>query len=145
MNKPLPPNLQQNPRLSDWIRVDASDTITVRTGKVELGQGITTALALIAAEELDVSLERIRIETADTARPPNEFMTVGSMSIETSGVAVRQAAAEARKHLLVRAASALDVPETELSVDDGVVSGHGRTVSYWELMHGQSFGVDVTG
>ncbi|HKU38055.1 MAG TPA: molybdopterin cofactor-binding domain-containing protein [Polyangiales bacterium] len=141
----LSPSLQWNPHLDDWIRVDASDTITVRTGKVELGQGITTALALIAADELDVALERIRIETADSARPPNEFMTVGSMSIETSGAAVRQAAAEARKHLLVRGARLLGVAEDELRVEDGVISGRGRTVSYWELMRGQSFGVDVTG
>src|SRR6185436_6952998 len=86
--EPLPaslsPSLRANPNLDDWIRIDAPregrvtrpslDTISVRTGKVELGQGITTAVALIAAEELDVDVARIRVETADTARPPNEWM-----------------------------------------------------------------------
>jgi nicotinate dehydrogenase subunit B len=145
MNQTLSASLQANPRLDDWIRVDAADTITVRTGKVELGQGITTALALIAAEELDVALERIRIETADTARPPNEFMTVGSMSIETSGAAIRQAAADARHHLLERAARVLGVAREQLTVEDGVVYAPQRRVSYWELMHGEPFGVEVSG
>ena len=144
-SQPLPQSLQQNPRLDDWIRIDAADTITVRTGKVELGQGITTALALIAAEELDVAPERIRIETADTARRPNEFMTVGSMSIETSGAAVRQASADARHHLLARAAARLDVPPEQLRVEDGVVCAGERRVSYWQLMAGEPFGVDVSG
>jgi nicotinate dehydrogenase subunit B len=143
---PLPASLQANPRLDDWIRVDAEGTVTVRTGKVELGQGITTAIALIAAEELDVALSRIRIEVADTARPPHEFMTVGSMSIETSGAAVRQAAAEARRLLLERAAERLQMPATELSVEDGVVAaaGRGPCVTYWELMAGRTFDHTVT-
>jgi nicotinate dehydrogenase subunit B len=145
MNQPLGQSLQLNPRLDDWIRVDAADTITVRTGKVELGQGITTALAMIAADELDVALERIRIETADTARAPNEFMTVGSMSIESSGVAVRQAAADARHHLLERAARVLGVPRAELTVEDGVVRAAEQRVSYWQLMAAEPFGVEVSG
>src|SRR6185503_12887388 len=74
---PLPASLQANPKLDDWIRIDTEGTITVRTGKVELGQGIKTAVAMIAAEELDVSLARIRVEAADSARLPVEFMTVG--------------------------------------------------------------------
>jgi nicotinate dehydrogenase subunit B len=142
----FPGSLQANPRLDDWIRIDGADTITVRTGKVELGQGITTALAVLAAEELDVSLQRIRIETADTARLPNEFMTVGSMSIETSGVAVRQAAADARFRLLERAAVVLEVPVEMLSVSDGIVRApDSRSVSYWQLLGGKTFDCDVTG
>ncbi len=138
---PLPGSLQANPQLDDWIRVEPDGTITVRTGKVELGQGILTAIALIAAEELDVALARIRVERADSGRPPVEFMTVGSMSIETSGAAVRQAAAEARRLLLERAAERLGVTTAELWVEDGVVhAAEGApSVSYWELMAGQRF------
>jgi nicotinate dehydrogenase subunit B len=142
----LPPSLQANPQLDDWIRIDPADTITVRTGKVELGQGITTAVALIAAEELDVSLERIRVQTADSARPPSEFMTVGSMSIETTGAAVRQAAAEARRHLLERAAARLGTEASTLLVQDGTVrtpNGE-QSTSYWELMGGERFGCAAT-
>ena len=143
----LPGSLQANPQLDDWIRFDPEGTITVRTGKVELGQGIRTAIALIAAEELDVALSRIRVEGADSARPPVEFMTVGSMSIETSGAAVRQAAAEARRLLLERASTRLGAALGQLSVDDGVIRvaepGAG-SVSFWELMAGTRFAHAVT-
>ncbi len=142
----LPQSVQLNPHLDDWIRVDPGGTITVRSGKVELGQGIRTALALIAAEELDVELGRIRVEGADSARAPNEFMTVGSMSIETSGAAVRQAAAEARRHLLQRAGERLGLEPAALLVEDGMVRARGRDagVSYWELMAGARFDCDVS-
>ena len=142
----IPPSLQANPRLDDWIRIDREGTITVRTGKVELGQGIKTAVALIAAEELDVDIARIRIEGADTARPPAEFMTVGSMSIESTGVAVRQAAAEARRLLLAHAGQRLGVDVAELVVRDGEVRStqSGARTSYWELHAGARFEHDVT-
>ncbi|MCB0030831.1 MAG: molybdopterin-dependent oxidoreductase, partial [Anaerolineales bacterium] len=74
---------------------DEDETVTVLTGKVEIGQGIKTALAQIAAEELDVDLARVQIVTADTERTPDEGVTSGSRSLETSGEAIRQAAAEA--------------------------------------------------
>ena len=80
------------------VHVDPAETITVRTGKVELGQGLRSALARIAAEELDVALERIRVETADTATSPDDGMTVGSMSMPDAGPAMRRAAAQARAH-----------------------------------------------
>ena len=105
----LSPSLQRNPDLDTWIRIDADGTVTFFTGKVELGQGLKTAIARIGAEELDVSLARIRVQTADTAHGPNELLTVGSGSMEESGTAMRQAAAEARQHLLELAAEHLGV------------------------------------
>ncbi|MFI5308036.1 MAG: molybdopterin cofactor-binding domain-containing protein [Polyangiales bacterium] len=145
--RPMPwgSSLGQNPRLDDWIRIERADTVTVRTGKVELGQGILTAVAMIAADELDVALHRIRIETADSARPPHEGMTVGSGSIEQSGAAVRQAAAEARRLLVDAAAARLGVPKEDLSVADGqVVATRDRgRVSYWELQGGKPFGTAI--
>ena len=75
---PLPAILAAPTRASTrWLRIDADGTVTLLTGKVELGQGLKTAIARIGAEELDVSLERIRVATADTARGPNELITVG--------------------------------------------------------------------
>jgi nicotinate dehydrogenase subunit B len=142
----LPQALLANPALDDWIRVDVAQTIRVRTGKVELGQGILTALALIAAEELDVALERIRIETADSARPPHEFMTVGSMSIETSGAALRLAAAHARMRLLERAAGLYALRPAELRVSDGtILTPDGRSTDYWQLFGGRRFECTVDG
>ena len=108
--RPLPGHLARQPELDTWLRIDADGTVTLCTGKVELGQGLKTAIARIGAEELDVSLARIRVETADSAHGPNEFMTVGSMSIEESGTAMRLVAAEARQHLLELAAQRLRVP-----------------------------------
>ena len=84
--------------LDAWIRINADGTATVFTGKVELGQGIVTALAQIAAEELDLPLARVSMISGDTGRTPNEGMTAGSQSIENSGTALRMAAAEVRAH-----------------------------------------------
>jgi hypothetical protein len=76
----LSPSLQRNPDLDSWVRIDDGGTVTLFSGKVELGQGVRTAIARIGAEELDVSLARIRVQTADTAHGPNELLTVGSGS-----------------------------------------------------------------
>jgi nicotinate dehydrogenase subunit B len=144
--KPPSRSLAANPRLDAWIRIDAADTVTVLTGKVELGQGVRTAVARIAADELDVSLERIRVAPVDTAHSPDEFYTSSSVSMTDGGTAVRHAAAEARAHLLLLAAQRLEVAPAQLAVDDGRVhTPDGRAVSYWELLGGRPFDVPVTG
>ena len=143
---PLSRSLAANPRLDDWIRIDAADTVTVFTGKVELGQGVRTAVARIAADELDVALERIRVAPVDTAHSPDEFYTASSVSMTDGGTAVRHAAAEARAHLLRLAARRLGVALEQLAVDDGWIRApDGRAASYWELLGGRSFDVPVTG
>src|SRR6266850_8110429 len=105
----LPGSLDGNRLLSSWLRVNPDGTVTVFTGKVELGQGIASALAQIAADELDVDYRRINMVTADTSRTPDEGFTAGSQSIEQSGTAVRFACAEARQILLAAAAARLGV------------------------------------
>ena len=132
--KPLPGSLQTNRRLDRWIRF-GDDRVAVRPGKVEIGQGVVTALAQVAAEELDVALERIVMIPADTAASPNEGMTAGSQSIEQSGEALRYACAEVRDILLQEAARRFGVSLERLSVDDGVirVRGETRQITYWEL------------
>jgi nicotinate dehydrogenase subunit B len=143
----LPPNLQRHPDLDTWIRINADATVTLFTGKVELGQGLKSAIARIGAEELDVSLARVRVETADTAHGLNELFTAGSGSMEESGAAMRQAAAEARLHLLELAAQRLGVSLDQLQVDDGTVHcpGTDHSATYWELLGGRSFARVVTG
>jgi nicotinate dehydrogenase subunit B len=146
MSTELSPSFELNPDLDTWVRVDDEETITVFTGKVELGQGIVSALARVAAEELDVDLARIRVATADTAHGPDEGITAGSMSMPHSGRALRQATAEARTHLLALAAAKLGAELSELLVEDGVVRApDGRTATYWELLGGGRFGVRVRG
>lgn len=137
------PSVRSQPDLDAWLRVNDDETVTIFSGKVELGQGIKTALAQIAADELDLPLERIRVVTADTARTPDEGGTTGSRSLETSGLAIRLAAAEARAHMLSLAFEELEslTPADDLSVQDGVITDprSGRQTSYWELMAGRRF------
>ncbi len=120
----LPGSLQTNRRLSQWLAFHTDGRVTVRTGKVDLGQGISTVLAQMAAEELDVDLGRICVERASTVLGPNEGMTAGSMSVQDSGSALRQACAEARAIYLDLAArqSGLTAGQrAELRVLDGVI------------------------
>ena len=83
----LPGSLQANRRLSQWLRFDRGGYVEVRTGKVEIGQGILTALVQIAADELDVPFDRVRIIPASTTGP-KEGVTSGSLSIQDSGTAL---------------------------------------------------------
>src|SRR5438552_11072256 len=131
---PLPGSLNGNRRLDAWLAIDANGGVTIFTGKIELGQGIGTALSQIAADELDVELARIEVVHGDTARTPNEGQTAGSLSVEQSGTALRFACAEAREILLAAAAAKLGVPATELKVSDGTITApSGASVSYAEL------------
>ncbi|MBM3529528.1 MAG: xanthine dehydrogenase family protein molybdopterin-binding subunit [Alphaproteobacteria bacterium] len=130
----LPGSLNNNRLLDAWIRINADGTATVHTGKVELGQGILTALWQIAAEELDLPLSRVTITQVDTSRSPNEGFTFGSQSIENSGVALRLAGAEARAILIELAAKKLGADAAALKVADGVISApDGKRVTYGEL------------
>jgi nicotinate dehydrogenase subunit B len=116
------------------IRIGSDGTITVLTGKVELGQGISTAFAQIAAEELEVGFERVRMQPTDTEISPDEGSTVGSYSIEVGGRALRAAAAEVRALLIAAAAKRLKARTGELRVEDGtVIAPSGASVSYWAL------------
>jgi nicotinate dehydrogenase subunit B len=143
----LSPSLVQTPDLDSWVRVNTDGTITLFTGKVELGQDIKTSVAMIGADELDVPLERIRVITADTAQSPDEGYTVGSMSLETSGNAIRYAAAELRQMALAVAHEELEVPLERLTVTDGVIADlvAGRSVTYWDLFAGKQLGRQVKG
>jgi len=120
--------------LDGWLRIEPNGTVTIFTGKIELGQGIGTALAQIAADELDVDLKRIAMVHGDTALTPNEGQTAGSQSMQDGGTAVRFACAEARELLLTAAAAKLSAPIAELKVVDGTVSGPGSaSTTYWVL------------
>ena len=130
----LPGSLQTNRSLATWLSINRDGTVDMRPGKIEIGQGILSALTQIVAEELDVNIERIRVVTADTAHSPNEGTTSGSRSIEESGMAFRYAAAEARELLLARAGVKLGVSLEQLSVSDGTITSRGGgSVTYWDI------------
>src|SRR4029077_17626172 len=103
----LPPSLARNSRLDRWVQIRTDGVVEVRTGKVEIGQGITSTLAQIAAEELDVDYGRIRTPPADPGHSPNEGVTAGSRSTMDGGGALRQACAEVRDAFLRVAARRL--------------------------------------
>lgn len=131
----LPAAIRRTPSLDRWLRFSDDGMLVVYTGKVEIGQGIKTALAMIAAEELDVALARVRVQTADTELTPNEFVTAGSLSIEDSGSALRVASAAARSALMKRAAELLGVAMESLRVIDGLITSEqtNQQTDYWTL------------
>ncbi len=140
---PLPGSLKAQPLLDGWIAVAADGSVTVFTGKAELGQGIKTALIQLAADELVLSPDRITLVTADTERTANEGYTAGSHSMQDSGTAIRHAAAQVRELLVAAAAQRLAVPAAQLVPDNGVLRAGGRSVGYGELVAGKVLHVDA--
>jgi nicotinate dehydrogenase subunit B len=129
-----PGSLKETPLLDAWIRVAPDGHVTVLTGKAELGQGLKTALLQVAAEQLDVALEGIELVTADTARTANEGFTAGSHSMQDSGTAILNAAAQVRGLLRDAAAAEFGVAAETLSTADGSVHApDGRSIGYGPL------------
>src|SRR4051794_35534594 len=131
----LPALLQQNPRLDQWVGFPARGQVRISTGRVEIGQGVLTAIRQIAAEELGVDPARILLQTGDTALTPNEGYTAGSQSIQFGGVALRLVCAEIREMFLDHAAAAFGYERAGLAVSDGAILDHGRPTGqdYWSL------------
>jgi CO/xanthine dehydrogenase Mo-binding subunit len=120
--RPLPKDLVANPILSQWISVLPDGRIGVRVGKVELGQGILTALAQLAADELDVELAQVQMLAANTMSGPDEGLTSGSLSISDSGPAVRLVAANVRALFRSAAARKWRVDVSRVGIDAGRIS-----------------------
>ena len=131
----LPASLAANPVLARWLDFGRDGEVTVRSGKVEYGQGIWTALTQVAAEELQIDLARVRMAPVSTSTSPDEGFTAGSRSVQDSGSALRQVCARARALLLAGAATRLGVDQEVLSVTDGQILASGRPtgLSYWSL------------
>jgi len=141
----LPISLAANPRLSSWVRFTDEGRVAISPGKVEIGQGIVTALAQIAADELDVDISRVEMIRTSTAASPNEGVTSGSLSIQQSGRALRHACADVRQRFLAAASERLGVDASLLNIDDGTISGPGNVrTSYWELTGDVSLDHDAT-
>ncbi|WP_426440408.1 molybdopterin cofactor-binding domain-containing protein [Bradyrhizobium genosp. P] len=130
----LPFSLRNNRKLEGWIRLEPDETVIIFTGKAELGQGILTALAQVAAEELDVGFDKIRMISADTSRGPDEQYTFGSQSVEQGGSAIRAASAQARGILLAAAARRFGVRPEDLQIKAGVIaSPDGKRATFWDV------------
>ena len=132
----LPGNLHTNRQLAQWLDFSQPGRVRVFTGKVELGQGILTALSIIAADELDVRLDQVHIVSASTLEGPDEGMTSSSISVQDSGSAIRHACAEVRFLALQQAASHHGLPADALRVDQGrITDTQGRELGdYWHWL-----------
>jgi len=142
---PDQPDLQQ---LDTWLAIHADNTATIFSGYVELGQGSTTALLQIAAEELDLNLNQVKCAQMDTNRSPNQGATAASASISRGGPKIRAAAAEARRALLNLASKKFNAPVDHLTVAGGIVSLAGnprQSISYGKLLGGKLFHIPFTG
>jgi nicotinate dehydrogenase subunit B len=129
-----------------FIKITADGSVTAYNGHVDLGTGIRTALGQIVAEELDVSFARVVVVLGDTAVVPNQGATIASETIQISAIPLRNAAAQARQFLVTRAAGRLELPVTELSVEDGLVRGKdNRSVSYGELIGDEIVRLELAG
>ncbi len=142
----LPKSLADNPRLDRWLRF-GDGRVHLAVGKIEIGQGITTALAQIAADELDVALERLDIVAGDTQRAPDEGSTSSSLSIEVGGGSLRLVCAETRALFLAEAARLLNTAPSELEVEDGAILQGGLPTGhdYWSLAPRIDLARDATG
>jgi nicotinate dehydrogenase subunit B len=137
-----PPDARQ---IDSWLAIHADNTATVYVGFAELGQGASTALLQIAADELDLDMSQIKSVRLDTNVTPNQGGTYSSASIARGGPQVRTAAAEARLALLGMAAKELGAPVDSLTVSKGVVSAGARRVTYGELIGDRRFELAFTG
>ncbi|HXF04432.1 MAG TPA: molybdopterin cofactor-binding domain-containing protein [Blastocatellia bacterium] len=123
-----------------YLRIGEDGRVTVYSGKIEMGQGVVTSLAQMAADELGVSLDAITMVMGDTDLCPWDMGTFGSMSTRFFGPALRAAAAEARAVLLELASEHLQVPKEKLTADNGVIfvsDDRSRRVTYGQLARGQ--------
>lgn len=136
-----------DPKMIDtWLAIHADNTATVYIGFAELGQGCSTALPQIAAEELDLDMSQVKTVRLDTNVTPNQGGTYSSASIARGGPQIRTAAAEARLALLQLASRKLETPMERLTVSKGIVSaGPNRSISYGELIGDKPFDIPFTG
>jgi nicotinate dehydrogenase subunit B len=130
-------------QVDSWLSVGQDGQVTIFSGRVELGTGVRTALAQIAADELYVPFGAISMVQGDTARAPDEGYTAGSKTIQIGGANVRKAAAEARQGLLELAAARFGVDAAGLTLPgDGTVTVSGdpsQSVDYGTLIGGNVF------
>ena len=111
--------------LDSWLAIDRDGRVTVFTGKVDLGTGVKTALAQMAAEELDVAFDQIDMVMGDTATTQDQWLTAASLTIAVGGMELRKAPATALQAIIVRAGQKLVVPVDQLVIENRIVRAKG--------------------
>jgi nicotinate dehydrogenase subunit B len=145
MEDTLPGSLRRTPRVDAWLEILQDGRVRVLLGKMELGQGVRTAISMVAADELDLDLDQVEVHLAETGRTPNEGYTAGSGSMENSAMSVRYAAAFARQQLLERAAKHWNTSPVDLSMAHGKISSKGSkdTLTFAQLLRGAQIEEEV--
>src|SRR5207253_7589205 len=111
-----------------WVVIHPDDIVTIRIARSEMGQGSSTGLAMLVAEELECNWKKVRYEFASTAenlrrnRVWGPMGTGGSRSIRDSNVFLRKAGASARQMLITAAASKWNVPESECKAENSIIT-----------------------
>jgi len=141
----LPGSLRRAPKVNAWLEILADGQVRIFSGKVELGQGIRTAIKQVAAEELYLDLDRVEVVLAETGLTPNEGYTAGSGSIQNSAMSVRYAAAAGREKLLELAAQQLKIGTDELKLDNGFIKklNSKDRLSFAEVLDGKQIEEEV--
>jgi len=131
---PLTTSRADSTPIDDWITIEPDGSVVLRSGKIDIGTGVMTALMQIAAEELDVDIATVRIIAGHTGLTPDENYTAGSRTMIDGGASIRRAAAAARRVLVARAAELLDEPADQLRTEDGCVLGSSRRLPFCALL-----------
>src|SRR5512145_1832349 len=129
-------------QVDSFLAVHNDGTVTMYTGKVDLGTGTRIALRQMVGEELDIALDKIKLVEGDTALTPDQGPTWGSLSIQIGGVQLRQAAATARQAFVQMAVQKFGLPSADLAIRDGVIFVRAepqRRVTYVELIGDKTF------
>ncbi|SMG50568.1 xanthine dehydrogenase family protein molybdopterin-binding subunit [Arenibacter troitsensis] len=142
----LPGSMGRANTVNAWLEILDDGSIRVLSGKVELGQGIRTAIQQVAAEELDMDLEKVQVQLAETGRTPNEGYTGASASIQNSAMSVRYAAATARQELLGLASKKLNTPIDDLLLYSGIVKSKldNKSLTFAEILEGVQIEKEVS-
>ncbi len=142
----LPSSIGRAKTVNAWLEILEDGNIRVLSGKVELGQGIRTAIQQVAAEELDMDLDKIQVHLAETGLTPNEGYTGASASIQNSAMSVRYAAATARQELLLLASKKLNTPINDLLLFNGIVKSKlgNKSLTFAEILEGEQIDREVS-
>src|SRR5262249_34991256 len=137
-----PPSLNDPTKLDSWLALDKKGHVTVYFGKIDVGQGTDSAMAQMVAEELDVPYDWIEIDNLNMLKTVNQGDISGSTAVSNAGLALRNAAAEARRVLLMNAADHFKTDVEKLSVSDGVITvtdTPAKKITYAQLLGGKKF------
>ncbi len=142
----LPGSMRNASKVNAWLHVLEDGRVMVFSGKVELGQGIRTAIRQVAAEELDLELDQVEVHLAETGVTPDEGYTAGSSSVPNSAMSVRFAAATARQKLLELASAKLNIAEKDLILYNGKVKSKksNQSLNFAEILEGAQIDLEVT-